>query len=82
VATERGRVLAPELMQIARSCVWTEDAAAYQRALSQIPDEMWPAFEDALTDTLEWRARHPPLRQVKLARLRDEAARRRSRRAA
>jgi len=80
--TERGYGLAPELMQLARSCVWTEDAAAFQRALAAVPDAMWATFEDALIDTLEWRARNPPLRQLKLARLRDEAARRRGRRAA
>jgi hypothetical protein len=69
-------------MQLARSCVWTEDAAAFQKAVAAVPDKMWPAFEDALNDALEWRTRHPPLRQVKLARLRDEAARRRGHRAA
>ena len=78
----RGVGLAPELLQLARSCVWTEDAAAFRSALGRIPDAEWATFEDALTDTLEWRARHPPLRQVKLARLRDESERRRSRRAA
>ena len=82
MATHRGIGLRPELVQLARSCVWTEDAAAFLKALSRIPDGDWPAFQDALLDTLEWRARHPPLRQVKLARLRDEAERRRARRAA
>ena len=68
--------LPPELLQLARSCVWTDDAASFCKALSCIPQEHWAAFEAALNDTLEWHARHPPLRQVKLARLRDEAARR------
>ena len=79
---DHGFALAPELMQLARSCVWTEDAKAFQKALAAVPDALWPAFEDALNDALEWRTRHPPLRQVKLARLRDEATRRRGHRAA
>ena len=74
--------LPPELMQLTRSCVWTEDAAAFRKALAAIPPHSWPAFESALREALEWHSRHPPLRQVKLARLRDEAERRRGRRAA
>ena len=61
--------LPPELMQLTRSCVWTDDAAAFCKALRAIPPHSWPAFEAALRDALEWHARHPPLRQVKLARL-------------
>jgi hypothetical protein len=76
MATNLGLSLRAELMQLARSCVWTDDAAAYRDALSRIPDADWAPFRDALTDALEWRARHPPLRQVKLARLRDESERR------
>jgi hypothetical protein len=75
-------VLEPTLLQLVRSCVWTEDATAFRQALDRVPDADWAMFEDALVHALEWRARHPPLRQVKLARLRDESARRRSRQVA
>lgn len=60
-----------------RECLWTEDAAAFRAYLTEVPDEDWRFFEEQLQGALTWRARHPPLRQVKLARLRDESDRRR-----
>lgn len=64
------------LARLVRWCVSTDDAAEFCTAIGRVPDGDWPEFEKLLQSALGWRGRQPPLRQVKLARLRDEAARR------